>query len=259
MFSELLLFSIKALSQTILSLKLTPVPRHHVMKVYNYKWSASVVVVYLLPFEGKLNGSRTDLCFVTERDFPVSCREWWPDRLTSNKWYTASIWSFLFALEIYLWGRTKIWELKRLQKSVATVTKWRVTEVSVICEINDDSVSVTRAWISLCKSVQLEISWQDSSLLWGVVSSTLNPDTGGPPNVCCLLLLIQYIRNCLPHVEAVLSISNPRKRHAVTTVDPPNMEFKSSAWISPEPISEYHCRNNFNRLVHSNHILINRM
>jgi hypothetical protein len=252
------------------------------------KWSASVAVFYLLPFGGRLNGPRTDLCFVTERDFPVSCREWKPDRLASSNWYAVSMWSFLFASEIYLWGRTANWKIKELQKSVATVTKWCMIEVSVICGTNfadkrrslgqyslladsshGVSVSVTRAWISLCKSVRLEFSWQ-TSLRRGVVSPTLNPETGGPPHVGCLLLLIQYIRSCLPFVEAALSIRNPRKRHVVIAIDPPNMEFKVSAWIciwTDKRISLtysvalvrklYHCWNNFNRLVPSNHIIIN--
>jgi hypothetical protein len=54
-------------------------------------------------------------------------------------------------------------------------------------------------------------------LRWAVVSPTPNPQTGGPPIVDCLRLLIQYIRNYPLYLEAVSSIRNLRTRHAVVT------------------------------------------
>jgi hypothetical protein len=40
-------------------------------------------------------------------------------------------------------------------------------------------------------------------LRWGVISTSPNPQVGGPPLVSCRRLLIQYIRSCLPYLEAV--------------------------------------------------------
>jgi hypothetical protein len=50
-----------------------------------------------------------------------------------------------------------------------------------------------------------------------------NPQAGEPPLVGCTRLLIQYIRNHPPYLEAVSSIRSLRTRHAVVTRDPPNM------------------------------------
>jgi hypothetical protein len=44
-----------------------------------------------------------------------------------------------------------------------------------------------------------KISLQDTSLRWGVVSTSPNPQAGGPPLVCCPRLLIQYTRGWPPH------------------------------------------------------------
>jgi hypothetical protein len=55
-----------------------------------------------------------------------------------------------------------------------------------------------------------------------VVSPPPNPQAAGPSTVGCPRLLIQYIRNYPPYLEAVSSIRNPRTRHAVVTVDPLN-------------------------------------
>jgi hypothetical protein len=44
-----------------------------------------------------------------------------------------------------------------------------------------------------------------------------NPQAVGPPLVGFARLLIQYIRSYPPYLEAVSSIRNPRKRHAVMT------------------------------------------
>jgi hypothetical protein len=54
-------------------------------------------------------------------------------------------------------------------------------------------------------------------LRWGVVSLTLNPQTGGPLLLGCPLLLIQYILSYSPYLEAVSSIRDLRTRHAVVT------------------------------------------
>jgi hypothetical protein len=48
-------------------------------------------------------------------------------------------------------------------------------------------------------------------LRWGVVSPTPNPPAGGPPFVGCPRLLIQYIRNYPPYLEAVSAIHNLRR------------------------------------------------
>jgi hypothetical protein len=40
-------------------------------------------------------------------------------------------------------------------------------------------------------------------LRWGVVSTSPNPQAGGPPLTVCLRLLIQYIRSYPPYLEAV--------------------------------------------------------
>jgi hypothetical protein len=62
------------------------------------------------------------------------------------------------------------------------------------------------------------ISYQDGfSLRWGVVSPSPNPQAEGPHPADCPRLLIEYVRSCPQHVEAVSSFRNPRKRHAVVT------------------------------------------
>ena len=40
-------------------------------------------------------------------------------------------------------------------------------------------------------------------LRWGVVRTSPNPHAGGPPIVGCPRLLIQYIRNYPPYLEAI--------------------------------------------------------
>ncbi|KAJ4446561.1 hypothetical protein ANN_13258 [Periplaneta americana] len=47
------------------------------------------------------------------------------------------------------------------------------------------------------------------------VSPSPNPQAGGPPLIGCPRLLIQYIRSYPPYLEAVSSIRNLRKRHAM--------------------------------------------
>ena len=42
-------------------------------------------------------------------------------------------------------------------------------------------------------------SWQDTFLLWGLVSTSPIPQAGGPPLVGCPQLLIQYIRSYPPY------------------------------------------------------------
>jgi hypothetical protein len=48
--------------------------------------------------------------------------------------------------------------------------------------------------------------------------------SGGPHFVGRSRLLMQLIRSYLPYLEAFASIRNLRTRHAVVTMDPPNME-----------------------------------
>jgi hypothetical protein len=43
-----------------------------------------------------------------------------------------------------------------------------------------------------------------------LVNPTPNPQTRVPPLISCPRLLIQYIRNCSPCLEAVSSIRNPK-------------------------------------------------
>jgi hypothetical protein len=54
-----------------------------------------------------------------------------------------------------------------------------------------------------------------------------NPQAGGPLLVSSprLVLVILYIHSYPGHLEAVSSIRNLRKRHAVVTRDPPNMDY----------------------------------
>jgi hypothetical protein len=47
-----------------------------------------------------------------------------------------------------------------------------------------------------------------------------NPKAEGPPFVGCPQLLIPYIYTYPPYLEAVSSIYNLRRRHAVVTRDP---------------------------------------
>jgi hypothetical protein len=61
-------------------------------------------------------------------------------------------------------------------------------------------------------------------LRWEVVGHTHNPQAGVPPLVGCSRLLIQCIHRHPPHLEAVSSIRNLRKRHAVVTRDQLNNE-----------------------------------
>jgi hypothetical protein len=60
----------------------------------------------------------------------------------------------------------------------------------------------------------------------GVVSPQLKLKAEGPPTVGCPRLLLQYIHNYPPYLEVVSSIRNPRKRHAVVTRDPLNVEYE---------------------------------
>ena len=50
----------------------------------------------------------------------------------------------------------------------------------------------------------------------GVVSTSPNPQAGGPPLVGCPRLLIQFIRSYL-HIGGRSSIRNLKTRHAVVT------------------------------------------
>jgi hypothetical protein len=61
-----------------------------------------------------------------------------------------------------------------------------------------------------------------SLLRWGVVSRTPNPQAGAPPLVGCPRLLIQYIRNYPPYLEAISSICKVKTLHTVVTRDPTN-------------------------------------
>jgi hypothetical protein len=60
-------------------------------------------------------------------------------------------------------------------------------------------------------------------LRWGVVRTSPNPQSGGPPPVDCSRLLIKYIRSYPPYPEAVSSTHNLRTPHALVTVDPLGM------------------------------------
>jgi len=55
-------------------------------------------------------------------------------------------------------------------------------------------------------------------------SPTPNPQAWGPSLVSCLWQLIQYIRSCLPYLEA-FSICSLRTCHGMVTRDPPNIGF----------------------------------
>jgi hypothetical protein len=68
-----------------------------------------------------------------------------------------------------------------------------------------------------------------------VVTPPPNPQAGGPPTIGCPRLLIQYIPSYPPYLEAVSSIHNPRTRHAVVTVDPLNMGWRTYT-------AKFHCK-----------------
>jgi hypothetical protein len=57
----------------------------------------------------------------------------------------------------------------------------------------------------------------------GIVSPTLNHQTGVPPTVVCTRLLIQYIHSYAPYLDSLSSIHNRRTLHAVVVTDPFNM------------------------------------
>jgi len=46
----------------------------------------------------------------------------------------------------------------------------------------------------------------DKFLWWGVVSTLSNPQAGGPPIICCMQLLIQYIPSYPPHWRMFLHL-----------------------------------------------------
>jgi hypothetical protein len=50
-----------------------------------------------------------------------------------------------------------------------------------------------------------------------------NPEAGGPSLVGSSQLRIQYIQSCSPNHESISSIYNPRKLHAILTMDPLNI------------------------------------
>ena len=50
----------------------------------------------------------------------------------------------------------------------------------------------------------MTVSQHDAFLRWGVVSTSPNPRTGGPPLVDCQRLPIQYIRSYPPHCKPFL-------------------------------------------------------
>ena len=52
-------------------------------------------------------------------------------------------------------------------------------------------------------------------LLLAFLGHSPNPETGKPSLVSCSLLLIQHTGSCLPDVQAVSAIPNPRTRHAM--------------------------------------------
>jgi hypothetical protein len=70
-----------------------------------------------------------------------------------------------------------------------------------------------------CTNFATNITFYDGELL-----APRPSQAEGPPPVGCPRLLIQYICNYPPYLEAVSSIRNPRTRHAVVTVDPLNMD-----------------------------------
>ena len=49
------------------------------------------------------------------------------------------------------------------------------------------------------EAYSLTVSQHDTFLRWGVISTSPNPQTGGPSLVGCPRLLIQYIRSYLPY------------------------------------------------------------
>jgi len=56
------------------------------------------------------------------------------------------------------------------------------------------------SWIS----IRVNISWHDKFLRWGVVSTSPNPQAGGPPLVGCPRLLIQCIHSYPPYWRSFL-------------------------------------------------------
>jgi hypothetical protein len=60
-----------------------------------------------------------------------------------------------------------------------------------------------------------------SASCYGGELSPLNPQVERSPLVGCPRLLVQYIRDLLPYLEAVSSVRNQRTRTAVVARDPP--------------------------------------
>jgi hypothetical protein len=72
-------------------------------------------------------------------------------------------------------------------------------------------------------------------LRWGILSPSSNPQAGRPPFVCCPWLVIQYVCSYPPYLEAVSSIRNMRRRHAVMTATHIS---KKLIRVNPPPQSE---------------------
>jgi hypothetical protein len=64
--------------------------------------------------------------------------------------------------------------------------------------------SITPKYQSRYEAYPLTVSQHDTFLRWGVVSTSPNPQAGGPPFVGCPRLIIQYIRSYPPYWRPLL-------------------------------------------------------
>jgi hypothetical protein len=113
------------------------------------------------------------------------------------------------------------------------LTSWTVNRSKLyygnllVAVFSEPNISCSKSHIHfpLSKSFQRSVQIRDGMqhfetswiLRWGIFSPSPDPNAEGPPLLGCTILLIQYIRSYLPHLEAVSSICNPRTRHAVVT------------------------------------------
>ena len=77
-------------------------------------------------------------------------------------------------------------------------------------------MNVVPKYQSRSEVLSVKVSWQDTFLRWGVVSTSLNLQTGGPPLVAVRDCLFNIFAATL-HIGGRSSIRNPRTRHAVVT------------------------------------------
>ena len=96
----------------------------------------------------------------------------------------------------------------------------------------------------------LTVSQHDTFLRWRVVSTSPNPQAGGPHLFCCPRLLIQYISSCPPYWRPFF---HPQPEDAPCCGD------RNPLFTWRKPIHTENYANNYTILAHSSFCILNFM